>query len=548
MISVTEATYDQINTSAKVLMVYWIWNLSAHDLVFCLTASEVLGDQTAVRLAERMKGRTDWVMNQWGNRNGRVGELIDLLESLQLLRPRDVILDWLSSWNPPPPLPLPPPSLPPPPPPPSQPQDPPTQNTCHLTTTGNTVRSLTVMSALSRQICSFCSVNLPFHSVHFLLSLCSSNILLDRHLVAKLSDFGLARFVSRSPSASLPAPTMSVGKTATVRGTLAYLPDEYVRNGQLGTAVDVYSFGVVLLEVLTGRRALHTDGRSGQRFLKDLVEELEDSSAAAWKKQLDERLTAGGAVEPASCLQVAALACKCLDKNKRKRPAMNKVFYILEEIQAFVGTTSSSSSSGAPSVPRPPPCLDSSVGSSQSSQSSHSSQSSQSSQSSLCSLPPPHPLRSSSSLPPLSSLSFLGPCETDESRGFSQYDLSSQFNGTSSRDQNPHPHPSVPTEDRYNFPPQPSSTSDSAAGATAGTTAGFCGFSPAGSLQSMFPVHSVHMNPRKQRLLEKKAQYEEGRIQTPELLSSDDLYGQESSDFRGPEESDELEYLPAKHD
>ncbi|XP_008293464.1 interleukin-1 receptor-associated kinase 1 [Stegastes partitus] len=515
-------------------MVYWIWNLSAHDLVFCLTASEVLGDQTAVRLAERMKGRTDWVMNQWGNRNGRVGELIDLLESLQLLRPRDVILDWLSSWNPP---------------------------VCVC------VLQDCVFLSWSQRINIVHGASAALQFLHFpprgqtpLIhgDVKSSNILLDRHLVAKLSDFGLARFVSRSPSASLPAPTMSVGKTATVRGTLAYLPDEYVRNGQLGTAVDVYSFGVVLLEVLTGRRALHTDGRSGQRFLKDLVEELEDSSAAAWKKQLDERLTAGGAVEPASCLQVAALACKCLDKNKRKRPAMNKVFYILEEIQAFVGTTSSSSSSGAPSVPRPPPCLDSSVGAlsqqlstlgplEDSYPSSQSSQSSQSSPS-LCSLPPPHPLRSSSSLPPLSSLSFLGPCETDESRGFSQYDLSSQFNGTSSRDQNPHPHPSVPTEDRYNFPPQPSSTSDSAAGATAGTTAGFCGFSPAGSLQSMFPVHSVHMNPRKQRLLEKKAQYEEGRIQTPELLSSDDLYGQESSDFRGPEESDELEYLPAKHD
>uniref|UniRef100_A0A3B4ZGZ0 Interleukin 1 receptor associated kinase 1 n=1 Tax=Stegastes partitus TaxID=144197 RepID=A0A3B4ZGZ0_9TELE len=464
----------------------------------------------------------------------------------------------LSSWNPPPPLPLPPPSLPPPPPPPSQPQDPPTQNTCHLTTTGNTVRSLTdcVFLSWSQRINIVHGASAALQFLHFpprgqtpLIhgDVKSSNILLDRHLVAKLSDFGLARFVSRSPSASLPAPTMSVGKTATVRGTLAYLPDEYVRNGQLGTAVDVYSFGVVLLEVLTGRRALHTDGRSGQRFLKDLVEELEDSSAAAWKKQLDERLTAGGAVEPASCLQVAALACKCLDKNKRKRPAMNKVFYILEEIQAFVGTTSSSSSSGSSQSSQSSQSSHSSQ-SSQSSQSSHSSQSSQSSQSSLCSLPPPHPLRSSSSLPPLSSLSFLGPCETDESRGFSQYDLSSQFNGTSSRDQNPHPHPSVPTEDRYNFPPQPSSTSDSAAGATAGTTAGFCGFSPAGSLQSMFPVHSVHMNPRKQRLLEKKAQYEEGRIQTPELLSSDDLYGQESSDFRGPEESDELEYLPAKHD
>lgn len=59
----------------------------------CVVASEVLGDQTAVRLAERRERRTDWVMNRLENRNQRVGELIDLLEHLQLLHPRDVILD-----------------------------------------------------------------------------------------------------------------------------------------------------------------------------------------------------------------------------------------------------------------------------------------------------------------------------------------------------------------------------------------------------------------------------------------------------------------------
>lgn len=63
--------------------------------------------------------------------------------------------------------------------------------------------------------------------------------------MAKLADFGLARFACRSPAGRTAAQTASVGKTATVRGTLAYLPDEYVRDGELGPAVDTYSFGVV---------------------------------------------------------------------------------------------------------------------------------------------------------------------------------------------------------------------------------------------------------------------------------------------------------------
>ncbi|XP_017158702.1 interleukin-1 receptor-associated kinase 1-like [Poecilia reticulata] len=82
------------------------------DLDWTRFASEVLRDQTAVRLANRREQRTDWVMSNWGNRNGRVGELVDLLESLQLFRPRDIILSWMRNLSRPPPL---PPALPPPP-------------------------------------------------------------------------------------------------------------------------------------------------------------------------------------------------------------------------------------------------------------------------------------------------------------------------------------------------------------------------------------------------------------------------------------------------
>lgn len=53
----------------------------------------MLMDQNDVRLAERQERRTHWVMVKCSNRNIQVGELIDLLEDLQLLRPRDVILN-----------------------------------------------------------------------------------------------------------------------------------------------------------------------------------------------------------------------------------------------------------------------------------------------------------------------------------------------------------------------------------------------------------------------------------------------------------------------
>ncbi len=182
----------------------------------------------------------------------------------------------------------------------------------------------------------------------------------------------------------------------------------------------------------------------------------------------------------------------------------SQVFDKLKDIHNINKKTSSSSSSASfqhpphphlkppsQSLPRPPRPLDSSVCALSHQLSKlgpledtyQPSQVSSSSSSSFCSLTPPHPLHSSSSSS-TSSSSFVGPCETDESRGFSQYDLRSQLrsNGTSSRSLSPSTRdqyhsptgsaesqfnqPSVPTEDQYNFPPQPSSTSDRSAALT----------------------------------------------------------------------------------
>uniref|UniRef100_A0A3Q2QUX2 Interleukin-1 receptor-associated kinase 1 n=1 Tax=Fundulus heteroclitus TaxID=8078 RepID=A0A3Q2QUX2_FUNHE len=676
------------------------------DLDWTRFASEVLKDQTAVRLADRRERRTDWVMNQWESRNGRVGELIDLLESLQLFRPRDVILTWTRSDALPP--------LPPPPPPP--PYEPPAQPTvdcsakkeerplpgpapppgelysehqqaqetgcaspdaaaahdvappsftgvicwtyeevhdgtqgfspslqvgeggfgvvyraslrnmdcavkrlrqdCHMdwTLRGSFQAEVEYLSrfrhrnivdllgfsegeggamcliysymenrSLEDQLQKACVVlswalrvsivEGAAAALQFLHhppvgqeqlihgDVKSSNILLDQHWVPKLSDFGLARCVPRGP-AGCSTQTQSVGRTTTVRGTLAYLPEEYVRRGELSTGLDVYSFGVVLLEVLTGRRALEQDGKSGDRYLKDLVEDDDPNSAGpeAWRRHLDQRLTAGGAAEPDGYLRVAALARKSLSRQRKKRPAMTEVFHQLRELRSSMRRSSSSPRLPPPppqSFPRPPRSLDSCVTavSHQLSQLAPSQQnlppsSSSSSSSSFGAFTPPRPLHSSSLSPPSlcpPSLSLAGPCETDESRGFSQYELRSQFRSDGSGCGSDHQNravaaasrlsqPSVPTEDQYNYPPQPGGTGPGEAAR----------FSPAGSLQSTSAGLSVLVNPSKQRLLEKKSQYDEGRIRTPELLSLVDLYGARSSEeLRGPEESDELEYLPA---
>ncbi|XP_017652758.1 interleukin-1 receptor-associated kinase 1 isoform X1 [Nannospalax galili] len=183
----------------------------------------------------------------------------------------------------------------------------------------------------------------------------SSNVLLDERLMPKLGDFGLARF-SRFTGAN-PGQSSAVARTSTVRGTLAYLPEEYIKTGRLAVDTDTFSFGVVILETLAGQRAVRIHG-TRTKYLKDLVEdEAEEAgvvlkstqstlqmglAADAWaapiaaqiyKKHLDPR---PGPCTPQLGLTLAQLACCCLHRRAKKRPPMTQVYKGLERLQAAV--------------------------------------------------------------------------------------------------------------------------------------------------------------------------------------------------------------------
>ncbi|OMO60627.1 hypothetical protein COLO4_33789 [Corchorus olitorius] len=148
----------------------------------------------------------------------------------------------------------------------------------------------------------------------------STNILLDEHYTAKVSDFGASRLV----------PLDQTQLTTLVQGTLGYLDPEYFQSSQLTEKSDVYSFGVVLVELLTGRKALCFQMPEEERNLAmHFVSALKKDRLF---KIIDPHVLLEENTE--QLMEVAMLAKRCLRVRGEERPSMKEVAMELEGLRA----------------------------------------------------------------------------------------------------------------------------------------------------------------------------------------------------------------------
>lgn len=137
--------------------------------------------------------------------------------------------------------------------------------------------------------------------------LASSNILLDDHLTAKISDFGLSRTIA--------AQAADASTVSGAGGNLLYLAPEAFLLQHFTDASDIFAFGVVLNEMMTGQIPYSGVGPA-----------LAASECA----------NRGARPQLASStpLGVGRLICACWAHDPAQRPSAREVLHTLEQLRA----------------------------------------------------------------------------------------------------------------------------------------------------------------------------------------------------------------------
>ncbi|KAK1422754.1 hypothetical protein QVD17_18040 [Tagetes erecta] len=143
-----------------------------------------------------------------------------------------------------------------------------------------------------------------------------TNVLLDKDLNPKISDFGLARLNEDDKT----------HVSTRVAGTIGYMAPEYALWGYLSDKADVYSYGVVLLEIVSGKNNNSYIPTNDCICLLDWACRLQTSKQYA--ELFDEKLEP--AINKEEAETVVKVALLCTNGSPSMRPTMSEVVNMLD--------------------------------------------------------------------------------------------------------------------------------------------------------------------------------------------------------------------------
>ncbi|KAL5564115.1 hypothetical protein UlMin_027279 [Ulmus minor] len=144
----------------------------------------------------------------------------------------------------------------------------------------------------------------------------ATNVLLDKDLNAKISDFGLAKLDEEE----------NTHISTRIAGTIGYMAPEYAMRGYLTDKADVYSFGVVALEIVSGKSNTNYRPKEEFVFLLDWAYVLQEQGNLF--ELLDPSL--GSKYSKKEAMTMLNLALLCTNQSPTLRPTMSSVVSMLE--------------------------------------------------------------------------------------------------------------------------------------------------------------------------------------------------------------------------
>ncbi|CAL5342054.1 hypothetical protein CsSME_00026550 [Camellia sinensis var. sinensis] len=144
----------------------------------------------------------------------------------------------------------------------------------------------------------------------------ATNVLLDKDLNAKISDFGLAKLNEEE----------NTHISTRIAGTIGYMAPEYAMRGYLTDKADVYSFGIVALEIVSGKSNTNYRPKDEFVYLLDWAYVLQEQGSLL--ELVDPIL--GSKYPQEEAMDMLNIALLCTNPSPTLRPSMSSVVSMLE--------------------------------------------------------------------------------------------------------------------------------------------------------------------------------------------------------------------------